>query len=368
MKLGAIRLTQRFFADIAAADHDGSVRSKAVKECRRYVRSALAPVAHELGGHQPEVFVGSSGTATTLATMALAQRGEKPHQLNGTTFTAEELHGMVDTLTSRTTAERLELPGLDHKRVDIIIAGALLLDEAFRAFAIDEMTISDYALREGVLFDRFGGDAGRELSGLRTTNVRRLARQLDPDPEHAEHTARLSTELFDRTASVHGLDDHARELLHAAAMVHNVGLFISHSSHHKHSYYVVRNSEQMTGFTDHEIELIAVVARYHRKSLPADKHAEFGALSTSDQQLVRILAGLLRVAIGLDRRHAASVRSVRVFIDDDRIRIEPVSEPGIDLDVEIYAARERAELLAEGLGIDIRVDQPSPAEPSNLSS
>ena len=170
-----------------------------------------------------------------------------------------------------------------------------------------------------MLFDRFGGDAGRELQRPpRPRTCARLARQLDPDPEHAEHTARLATELFDRTATLHGLDEHARELLHAAAMVHNVGLFISHSSHHKHSYYVIRNSEQMTGFTDHEIELIAVVARYHRKSLPADKHAEFGALSKQDQRLVRILAGLLRVAIGLDRRHAATVRSVRVFIDDDR--------------------------------------------------
>jgi len=368
MKLGAIRLTQRFFAGVTDADHDGSVGSKAVKECRRYVRSALAPVAHELGGHQPEIIVGSSGTATTIATMALARRGDKPRQLNGASFTAGELHELVDELTSRTTEERLELSGLDDKRVDIIVAGAILLDEIFRAFSIEEMTISEYALREGVLFDRFGGDAGRELSGLRATNLRRLARQLDPDPAHAEHTARLATELFDRTEAKHGLDGQARELLEAAAIVHNVGLFISHSSHHKHSYYVVRNSEQMTGFTDHEIELIAVIARYHRKSRPSDKHPEFAALSNDDQQLVRVLAGLLRVAIGLDRRHATSVRSVRVFIDDDLVRIEPVGEPGVDLDVEIYAARERSALLAEGLGVEVGIDRPAGQDPSNLSS
>ncbi|MFW2334713.1 Ppx/GppA phosphatase family protein [Ilumatobacter sp.] len=368
MKLGAIRLTQRFLADVAADDRDGSVDRKAVKECRTYVRSALAPVAHELGGHQPEITVGSSGTASTLAEMALARRGEKPRHLNGATLGAAELRDVVDELTSRTTAERLDLPGLDAKRVDIIVAGALLLDEIFRAFSIEEMTISDYALREGVLFDRFGGEAGRELSGLRSRNVERLARQLDPDPDHAEHTARLSVELFDRTESVHGLDEHARELLHAAAMVHNVGLFISHSSHHKHSYYVIRNSEQMTGFTDHEIELIAVIARYHRKSLPAEKHAEFGALSKHDQRLVRVLAGILRLAIGLDRRHAAAVRSVRVFIDDGSVRIEPVGEPDVDLDLEVYAARERSKLLADGLGVDVRVDRPASPDATVLSS
>lgn len=368
MKLGAIRLTQRFFAGVTETDHDGSVGRKAVKECRKYVRSALAPVAHELGGHQPEVTVGSSGTASTLAAMALAKRGEKPKQLNGATFTASELRDLVDELTSRTTEERLALSGLDEKRVDIIVAGAILLDEIFRAFSIEEMTISDYALREGVLFDRFGGAVGDELSGLRATNVRRLAHQLDPDPAHAEHTARLATELFDRTAAVHGLDGHARELLEAAAIVHNVGLFISHSSHHKHSYYVVRNSEQMTGFTDHEIELIALVARYHRKSSPSGKHAEFAALAKQDQQLVRVLAGLLRIAIGLDRSHAESVRSVRVFLDDDLVRIEPVGEPDVDLDVEIYAARERSDLLAEGLGVEVRVDRPTPVDTPILSS
>jgi exopolyphosphatase/guanosine-5'-triphosphate,3'-diphosphate pyrophosphatase len=368
MKLGAIRLTQRFFAGLTDDDHDGLVSRKAVKECRKYVRSALAPVAHELGGHQPQVTVGSSGTASTLAAMALARRGEKVRQMNGTTFTAGELRELVDELTSRSTEQRLALAGLDARRVDIIVAGALLLDEIFRAFSIEQMTISDYALREGVLFDRFGGDAGRELSGLRSTNVRRLTQQLDPDPAHAEHTAGLATELFDRTAVLHGLGDDARELLEAAAIVHNVGLFISHSSHHKHSYYVVRNSEQMTGFTEHEIELIAVVARYHRKSRPSDKHPEFAALTKPDQQLVRVLAGLLRVAIGLDRRHAESVRSVRVFIDDDLVRIEPVGAPDADLDLEIYAARERSQLLAQGLGVEVRIDRPTPLDAKSLSS
>ncbi|MEJ7801049.1 MAG: Ppx/GppA phosphatase family protein, partial [Ilumatobacter sp.] len=333
MKLGAIRLTERFFAGITDDDHQGGVKNKAVKECRKYVRSALAPVVHEFGGHQPEVTVGSSGTASTLAAMALANRAEKPRHLNGTSFSAAELGGLVDELTRRTTEERLELSGLDAKRVDIIVAGAILLDEIFRAFSIEEMTISDYALREGVLFDRFGRGAIAGLSDLRRTNLLRLAHQLDPDPAHAEHTAHLATDLFDRLTSVHGLDHHARELLDAAALVHNVGLFISHSSHHEHSYYVVRNSEQLTGFTEHEIELIAVIARYHRKSLPKDKHPEFAALSSGDQRLVRILAGCLRIAIGLDRRHAATVRSVRVEADHDEVRIEPVGDSGADLDL-----------------------------------
>ncbi|MFK8023587.1 MAG: Ppx/GppA phosphatase family protein [Ilumatobacter sp.] len=368
MKLGAIRLTERFFAGVADDDNDGAVARQAVKECRKYVRSALAPVAHELGGHQPEVTVGSSGTASTLAEMALAARGEKSRQLNGVSFTAEELGAIVKQLTSTTTDERRKLPGLDEKRVDIIVAGAILLQEIFRALDIEAMTISDYALREGVLFDRFGVDSVRALRDLRRMNLERLARQLDPDPAHAEHTARLATELFDRTERLHGLGGDARELLDAAALVHNVGLFISHSSHHKHSYYVVRNSEQLTGFTEREIELIAVIARYHRKSWPKEKHDEFSALAKDDRRLVEILAGLLRIAIGLDRRHSGSVRSVRVFIDDGVVDVEPIGDGDANLDLEIYAARERSGLLAEALGVDVRIDRPTLFDTTDLSS
>ena len=364
MKLGAIRLTERFFPDLVAGD--GAVSSDAVESCRNYVRAALSPVAHELGGHQPELAIASSGTATTLAAIAAATRGDDVRQMNGTTFTAEELATVVASVTSKTTAARSKIEGLDTKRVDIIVAGGILLDEIARAFALDAFTISEFALREGVLFDRFG--AGEErLEDLRRSNVLRLARQLDPDSDHAEHTAELATQLFDRTRKLHGMGDAERELLEAASIVHNVGLFISHSSHHKHSYYVIRNSEQLTGFAEREIELIALIARYHRKGRPADKHPEFAALTDDDKQLVRKLAGMLRVAIGLDRSHAASVSSLRVFLKDGRVEIEPIAAPGADLDVEYYAAAERSKLMAEAFAVEVVIKRP-PVFDTALSS
>ncbi len=366
MKLGAIRLTERFFPDIIAGD--GSVDPAAVKACHDYVRAALSPVARELGGHQPEVAIASSGTATTIAAIAAAARGDDTRQMNGVVFSADELSAVVADVSSKNSEERGKMAGLDAKRVDIIVAGAILLDEIRRAFDLTDFTISEYALREGVLFDRFGAEGEQQLDDLRRSNLLRLAKQLDPDPDHAIHTAALAAQLFDRTAKLHGLGDDARELLEAAALVHNVGLFISHSSHHKHSYYVIRNSEQLTGFTDHEIELIAVVARYHRKSQPSNKHAEFAALSKTDQQLVRVLAGMLRIAIGLDRRHAASVSSLRVFVDDDRLEIEPLASDGSDLEVEIYAASERSPLLASAFGVEVVVRPPLPMDTDLVSS
>ena len=366
MKLGAIRLTERFFAS-------GQASVEAVEECRNFVRAALAAVAHELSGHRPEIAVGSSGTIATVATMVAAARKEAVRQLNGTRFTQHELETVLSRLEGTTPAERRRLAGLDEKRVDIILGGTVLLAEIFRSFSIGEMTVSEFALREGVLLDRFGGARATgldRLPDLRRANVERLAKQLDPDPHHALTTAELAVQLFDRTIDLHGLGAHERELLWSAAVLHNVGLFISHSSHHKHSYYVVRNSEQLTGFSQQEIELMAVITRYHRKSYPTEKHPEFVALSESDQHIVMVLAGLLRVAIGLDRRHAGVVHSVRVFIDDDhrRLTIHPISEPGADLDLEIYSASERSQLLSKAFGIEVRIRPPHPVTSTMISS
>ena len=139
----------------------------------------------------------------------------------------------------------------------------------------------------------------------------------------------------------------ARELLEVAALAHNVGMVIAHSGHHKHAAYMIRNSEQLVGFSQQEIELIAQVARYHRKSQPSLKHPEFAALDEDEQRTVSILAGILRIAIGLDRRHAGMVKAVGVRTeagdggDGDVLVIEPVVPSGADVGVELFAANAR---------------------------
>jgi exopolyphosphatase/guanosine-5'-triphosphate,3'-diphosphate pyrophosphatase len=163
----------------------------------------------------------------------------------------------------------------------------------------------------------------------------------------------LALELFDATQQWHGLSDDERELLEASALLANVGLFVSHSKHHKHSYYVIRNSEQLAGFTDHEIEIIAQVARYHRKSEPKAKHPEFAALSDGDQRKVRALAGLLRVAISLDRTHLHVVRSLSCRETKKRLVVELECEPDADPSLELYTAAERRGLLEDVLGLPI---------------
>ena len=143
-----------------------------------------------------------------------------------------------------------------------------------------------------------------------------------------------------------------------------MGLSVAHSGHHKHSYYLIRNSEHLTGFTDHEIEVIAQVARYHRKSAPKDSHPAFAALRRRDQRLVRTLAGILRVAIALDRSRAGAVATVAVEEEDDgAVRIAVGARPGADLSLELFTAEERAGLLADVLDrpVDVVAAAPAPA-------
>ena len=351
MKLGAIRLTERFFAD-------GETPPREVRRCSAHVASTLAAVVHDLSEEGHEIAIGSSGTITAVASMIAAARGETVNDFNGFVFTADELSALVSRLVAATPDERRKLDGLDSRRADIIVGGALLLEGAFQAFDIAEMTVSGYALREGVLFDRLAADSeqsSRRLTDLRRANALRLAHQLDPDASHAETAARLALSLFDQTADLHGLGPAARELLELAAIVHNVGLFVSHSAHHKHTYYVVRHSEQLTGFTERERELLALIARYHRKSHPKPRHDEFAALGEDDREMVRILTGMLRIGIGLDRSHQGLVAAVEVEVKGARMTITPVADPGQNLELEVFSAQERADLLADALGLDITI-------------
>jgi len=347
LKLGAIRLTRRFFD--GRLTHPG-----ALDACRRHVRSAIAPFAREVRGFEVDVTVGSSGTITTLAEMAaLRATGSRPRSVSNLTLTTEQLDALLAELAAvPSAAARAELPGLDAARADIILAGAVILEQVVHELGITEIVVSDFALREGVLLDtwqrRHGGSL-HHLSDLRRQSVLNLAALMDEDQPHSAQVARLALELFDATGEVHRLGDDAREILEAAALLCNVGMFLSHAQHHKHSYYVIRGTDRLAGFNDDEVERIALVARYHRKSEPRPRHPEFAELSTDAQHEVRVLAGLLRVAIGLDRNHAARVASVAVHDDGDGLVVEVTPADGEDITLELYAAASRSGLLSTAL-------------------
>jgi exopolyphosphatase/guanosine-5'-triphosphate,3'-diphosphate pyrophosphatase len=360
LKLGAVRLTNRFFAG------DG-VHPSAVDSCRRHVQGVLSSFDRPVERHGFEVAIGSSGTIEQVLRIGRGLKGDEPiRTLNGAVLTRKQVKAVADAaVDARKAGTTAELPDLDPKRADILLAGALVLEGVVKRFGIKEMVLSEYALREGVLLDTISRRRGGSLHHLRDVarrSVVDLMASCDEDPGHSEHVANLALQLFDATAERHGLGSEARALLEAGALLANVGLVVSHGQHHKHAYYVIRNSDRLVGFTDGEIELVAQIARYHRKSAPKLEHPEWAALPVDEQELVRVAAGVLRVAIGLDRSHAQAVIGVRADWGDDELHlvVQPASAD-VDTSLEVYAAAERTGLLADVLGfpISVRVDQPA---------
>ncbi len=353
LKLGAIRLTQRFFKD-------KETDNKSVKESRNFISGHMQPVTRQCKKYNFELAVGSSGTILNIANIINIKRGgTEETKLNNFTFTRDELYEVVeDIIEAKTPKQRLKIPGLDADRADIIAAGALILEQIFREIKIKEMTVSEFALREGIVFDsiekKYKLKKEDHLSDIRFRSVMSTAENFKFEKEHSMHVTGLALKIFDQTKKLHKLGWQEREYLEAAGILHEAGLFVSHSQHHRHSYYLIRNSE-LLGFTENEKEIIANVARYHRKSHPKLKHIEYMKLNTEDQLIVKKLAAILRVADGLDRTHLSSVKNIECNISDDEV-IFMLSDGDSNLELEIWGAETKKELFEETFGVKVKFE------------
>lgn len=324
-KIGAVRLTGEF----VTTDPIDSTEYTALQG---YVRGMLERPVEELQarlkpGETPRL-VGTSGTIEALATMdAIEELGSTPTPLNGYHLSLKNLQKWVKKLRKSDYKERLDIPGMVERRAEIILAGATILQEAMSMLGTEELIVCERALREGVIVDWMlkRGLIEDKLcyqSSVRERSTLKIAKKYRVDLEYSERIADFALSLFDSTqGELHDWGDSERELLWAAAILHNCGIYISHSAHHKHSYYLIRNGE-LLGYTELEIELIANLARYHRKSAPKKKHDAYANLSSRDRQLVRQLSGLMRLAIALDRRQIGAIEKVRTRYKRDAKQLD----------------------------------------------
>lgn len=351
-KLGHIRITTRFFPD-------GVITADRLEAARLAIRGDWAPVFQSLIAYGFEVAVGSSGTIMAVAAYAMARAGRRvPESFNGVVVSRRDILDAIDDILRRPTmAERQSLEGIDPRRADVIVGGALILEQAILGLNIQDLTISGYALREGIVFDTVQKqrdiDAYHHLSHLRYQTVDHLCELYRVRRSHAEHVKNLCLRLFDDLQGLHRMGDVERELLEAAALLHDVGYHISAEQHHKHSDYIIRNSA-MPGFTNDEAEIIASIARYHRKSLPKKKHEGFARLTLAEQTVVQALAGILRICEGLDRRQQQNVLSLRARHTANDIEIQLMCPSGVP-DIELWGAERRKDLLESRLECKVRL-------------
>ncbi|HEY9738220.1 MAG TPA: HD domain-containing protein, partial [Trichocoleus sp.] len=187
--------------------------------------------------------------------------------------------------------------------------------------------------------------------------VLRTAQKYRVQQDDSERVAQFALDLFDQTqGALHAWGHLERELLWAAAILHNCGHFVSHSSHHKHSYYLIRHAE-LLGYTETELEVIANIARYHRKSAPKKKHDNFRSLpSKYHRQVVNQLSALLRIAVALDRRGVGAIASVHAQFDAEaqtlHLHLKPARSSD-DCSSELWSLAYKKELFEQEFGVKL---------------
>jgi len=314
-KVGAVRLTGEFITT-------DPISNAELQYLQAYVRGMLERSVEDVlanlqCGETPRL-VGTSGTIETLAMIEAREKlGTIPSTLNGYELSLQDLRSWVNRLAKMTNVERTAIPGMPEKRSEVILAGAVVLQEAMTLLGVDSVTLCGRALREGVIVDwmlthGLIEDRLRYQSSIRQRSVLKQVNKYQINIEHSDRVAVFALSLFDQTQGImHNWGDDERQLLWAAAILHNCGHYISHSAHHKHSYYLIRNGE-LLGYTETEIEIIANLARYHRKSPPKKKHENFrNLLSKNHRQIVCQLSAILRLAVALDRRQIGAISQVK---------------------------------------------------------
>lgn len=348
-KTGVIRLAERFVTSDPIAERD-------VRRLERHVLRQVGPYLDEIAARGFDRVIGTSGTILSLG--ALAAGDEAPRELRNVRVTAKSLRKVRERLMRTDLQRRLKLPGLDPKRADIAVPGSILLDTLLRRLGAREITLCDFALREGLVLDYIRRNTStiqrlERYPDVRHRSVIELAERCRYAATHARHVATLAVRLFERTRAWHGLGDRERQWLEYAALLHDVGVHISYERHHLHSYYLIRNGG-LRGFEPREVEVIALVARYHRRARPKRHDEAYGQLPRQMRRTVRILSSLVRLAEGLDRTRDGVIHDLDLDADDGRVVVR-LHAAG-DAELELWAAQRQAATLERWIGLPLRFE------------
>lgn len=313
--LGSVRLLNAF------EDEVDRVTGADYRELlERYVHVLEIPSA--VMDWHPVGTVATGGNIDALAMLAddLGERKGLP------TLSLDELRKQLTRLADLSFQERIDHLGLRDDRADVILPAAVIYERVADLAGSSEILVPGVGVKEGLVLDlvddladprRHEGTREREV----VTAAVALGRRCRFDEAHGRHVAELALSLFDQLQELHGLGPRERHLLLAAALLHDIGQFVSYRGHHKHSRYILEHSE-LPGISPDHLRIVALLARYHRRAEPRPGHPDFDPLHEEERRVVRRLAPLLRVADALDREHVARVSRLRPRVDEDRVILE----------------------------------------------
>lgn len=352
IKLGAVGLTDRFLT----SDPPGK---KALADLQSEIRAALERPARELHDCEWNNVTGTSGTILAIGkALRLRSASDQTVQPVEAEIGLRELTQFNNSLSAMTIAERRDAARLTVQRAEIIVAGGLVLEGTMRALGIKSLSTCEWSLREGVIIDRLRDWEAQsrptmpDIADQKLRSVHAVGKRFGYEEAHSHQVARLALAIFDALSASANLTRHQRLLLSAAALLHDVGYHIAHESHHKHSFYLIENSE-LTGFSESERALIANIARYHKGSLPKDQHPHYAALSPADQLTVSRLAGILRVADAMDRRHDNRVKDLLCKRVRNVFHIQATS--ALECENELTEAERRLDLFENAFQCKVKL-------------
>jgi exopolyphosphatase/guanosine-5'-triphosphate,3'-diphosphate pyrophosphatase len=342
-RLGAVVTTERFLS----AER---VKPKHLKALREHVRAELADAdwLRDAGGR----LAGIGGTVRNLAAAVMLERDLPSYGVQGYSIARSELDALVERLAELAPAERGTVPGIKPERGDLILAGAVVVQSVMEAGRFDALEVTEAGMREGAFFEELLGEPPL-VPDVRAASVHNLAAQYQADTAHTAHVARLALEIWEALAAtgVHPGDSEERELLWAAAMLHDVGTAVDYDDHHKHSRYLILNAG-LPGYSPRETALIGQAARYHRKGQPGLREFAPLARGGDEARLLRCSAAL-RIAEQLERSRDQSISSAGVVVDDGRVELRLESRG--DATISRWAAQRQSDLFRDAFGKELLV-------------
>lgn len=348
--LGVLRMSQQFLKDDLPD-------AKAIEASRELTRRRLRKTLSRVRKIGFDTCIGTSGTIGALAELgAEVREGEDSGNVALRQLSRKRLRELIDRIASTPVADRVIKLGIDPKRADTILAGAVVLDEVMSEVGAKKILACAAALREGivdrVLEERRITESGNE--SVRRAAVLDLLDRSGADRNHAMHVARLATRIFDQTSRLHRLKQSERELLEDAALLHEIGMQVSFESYHKHTYYLVRHAG-LRGFTEQQLAMVANVAKFHRKKTPDVEAFSLEELSAEQKRVVAKLVAILRLADGLDRSRKQGIRDIGVEVNGSTVTLALRARQLLAVDVE--AARKQAKFFRKTFDREIEFDE-----------
>ncbi|PWR73022.1 Ppx/GppA phosphatase family protein [Methanospirillum lacunae] len=352
LKLGAIRTTQA----VVSAGYQKPYTSIIFESLNSTILEELGCIIPELEKHSCFQAYGSSGTILALESIARNVSVTSSAHIQGI-LTIQELKQIIRFLGKIPLDDRRKVDGLNPARADIIIAGACILMAILEKAEVQKVQVTSYGLRDGLLQEYLltKVDPGAmEIGPTRQNIIQEVGEIFRIDVSHADRVRNIAVMLYESGKEIHlfNLPDCSLELLMHAAYLHDIGHIVSYPKHHYHTYYLIR-SLHLPEFSNEEKEIIALIARYHRKKVAREKDEPFLKLCKSHQKMVKMLSYLLRIAEILDRSHYGRISRV-TFNNLTNKAITLNIECPDDISLELTGINDDKGLFKKIFGVELR--------------